>query len=103
MDLDPVATFTIRRALTVTTNWLFFWRTGRDDGLYGVPGNLLRSGRGTSARFVGHSPGLEVRWQRDRHLSLTADIAAFTAGAFLREAPPAKTTTYFSVWSTYKF
>ena len=103
MDLDPMSTFAVRRGLTVTANWLFFWRTRRDDGLYGVPGNLLRSGRGTSARFVGHSPGLEVRWQRDRHLSLTADIAVFTAGAFLREAPPAKTTTYFSAWSTYKF
>ena len=103
MDIDPMATFTVRRGLTLNANWLFFWRTRRDDGLYGVPGNLLRSGRGTGARFVGHSPGLEVRWQRDRHLSLTADIAVFTAGAFLRQAPPAKTTTYFSAWSTYKF
>jgi hypothetical protein len=98
-----MATFTVRRALTLTANWLFFWRTRLDDGLYGVPGNLLRSGRGTSARFVGYSPGLEVHWHRDRHLSLTANIAVFTAGAFLQEAPPAKTTTYFSAWSTYKF
>jgi hypothetical protein len=103
IDLDPTATFTAGAALTFTANWLFFWRTRRDDGLYGVPGNLLRSGRGTSARFVGHSPGLEIQWQFDRHLSLTANVAAFSAGAFVREAPPAKATTYFSAWSTYKF
>jgi hypothetical protein len=103
MDLDPTATFTVQPALTLTANWLFLWQTRRDDGLYGVAGNLLRSGRATRARFVGSSPGLEIRWQCDRHLSITADVAAFTAGPFLRETSPAKKTMYFSAWSTYRF
>src|SRR5580704_15483188 len=32
------------------TPWLWLWRTERDDGLYGIPGQLLRSGRNTQAR-----------------------------------------------------
>ena len=103
MDLHPVVDFTPQPQLRVTAKWLFFWRTQRDDGLYGVPGNLLRSGEGTHARFVGHSPGLEIEWQTTPHLSFTADLSTFPAGAFLKEAPPDRMISYFAAWTTYKF
>ena len=103
VDLDPSVAFSVGDKWTVNVNWLFFWRTRRDDGLYGIPGNLLRSGSETTARFVGRSPGVEVVWRVGRHLSVTADASAFTAGPFLKEAPPSKTTTYVAAWTTYKF
>ena len=103
MDLHPAVDFTPQPQLRVSAKWLFFWRTQRDDGLYGVPGNLLRSGEGTRARFVGHSPGLEIEWQTTPHLSFTADLSTFPAGAFLKEAPPDRMISYFAAWTTYKF
>ena len=33
------------------TPWLWLWRTKRDDGLYGIAEQLLRSGRNTQARL----------------------------------------------------
>ena len=103
IDIHPSLAFTPRRAWTVSTSWLFFWRMERDDGLYGVPGNLLRSGEGTQARFVGHSPGVEVVWQANRHLAVTADVARFSAGAFLHEVSPSRPITYVAMWTTFRF
>ena len=103
IDIHPSLAFTPRRAWTVSTSWLFFWRTQRDDGLYGVPGNLLRSGEGTRARFIGHSPGVEVVWQANRHLAVTGDVALFSAGAFLHEVSPSRHITYVAIWTTFRF
>ena len=103
IDLHPSISFAPHRDVVVSATWLFFWRTQRDDGLYGVPGNLLRSGEGIRARFVGQSPGIEAKWQANRHLSFTSDLALFSAGPFLEESPPARTIFYFAAWSTYKF
>jgi catechol 2,3-dioxygenase-like lactoylglutathione lyase family enzyme len=33
---SPLVTFTVGDMWTVSANWLFFWRTQLDDGLYGV-------------------------------------------------------------------
>ena len=29
----------------------------------GIPGNLVRTGQRSRARYIGHQPGTEVRWQ----------------------------------------
>jgi len=104
MDVHPQFTIDARSDLAITTTWLFFWRQQIDDGIYGIPGNLIRSGERTQKRFVGQSPGLEVEWQATEHLALTGDLALFTAGPFIRESgPPAEDTTYVAGWITYQF
>ena len=103
VDLHPSLTFAMPAGWSVVATWLFFWRTRADDGLYGPPGTLLRSGAGTHAHFVGQSPGLEMTWQPTVHLSLTTDLSLFSAGSFLQEAPPARTTAYLAAWTTYRF
>ena len=104
IDLHPQVTIDPRPDLVFSAMWLFFWRQQRDDGIYGIPGNLIRSGEGTHERFVGQSPGLEVEWQATQHLSVTGNLALFTAGPFIRETgPPAEDTTYVAGWVTYCF
>ncbi len=102
-DLHPQLTVTPRADLVVTTSWLFFWRRQVDDGLYGIPANLLRSGAGTRSTFVGHSPGVEAEWQVTGHLSLTGNVALFTAGPFIEQSGPAHTIGYVSGWATFRF
>jgi hypothetical protein len=102
-DLHPSVEFTLPMRWSVAASWLFFWRTNAADGLYGVPGTLLRPAEGTQAHFVGQSPGVEVNWRATPHLSFTGDLSWFSAGAFLKEAPPARTITYVAAWTTYRF
>jgi hypothetical protein len=103
MDLHPEIDLRVAPAWLVTASWLWLWRTELDDGLYSILGQLLRSGRGTSARFIGQAPSLEIQRQIDRHLVMNAGVALVTAGAFIRETGPAHSTVYTTALATYKF
>ncbi len=103
MDLHPQVTVNPRDGLVMTASWLFFWRRQVDDGIYGIPGNLVRSGQGTRSRLVGHSPGVEVEWQVTEHLSMTGNASLFTAGPFIQESGPARTIGFTAAWATYRF
>lgn len=103
MDLHPQVTLSFRHDLVMTASWLFFWRQEVGDGVYGIPGNVLRSAEGTRARFVGQSPGVETVWQLTKRLSLTGNASLFTAGSFIQESGPARTIGYLAGWTTYRF
>jgi hypothetical protein len=103
LDVHPQVTMHLRDDLAMTASWLFFWRRQVDDGIYGIPGNVLRSGDGTRSRFVGQSPGLEAEWQMTEHLSFTGNASLFTAGPFIQESGPARTIAFVAGWATYRF
>jgi Alginate export len=103
MDVHPQLSVSIGRRVEVTTSWLLFWRRQVDDGIYGIPGQLLRSGAATRSRFVGHSPGIEAEWEVTGRLTVTANASLFTAGPFIRDTPPARTSTFVAGWATYRF
>ena len=103
LDLHPRVTMNVRHNVVVTASWLFLWRHQVDDGIYGIPGNVLRSGEGTQSKFVGQSPGIEAEWQLTPHVSLTGNASIFTAGQFVQESGPALTTRYLAAWATYRF
>lgn len=102
-DLHPSLDLKLARAVALTADWVFYWRQSLRDGVYGIPGNLLRTGLKSQARFAGHQPGVEINWQFDRHTTFTLNYARFFTGRFLRETPPGRNTTYIAVWATYKF
>jgi hypothetical protein len=102
-DLHPRVLTDWGHGVTVTTDWLFYWRQSLNDGVYSVPGMLLRPSGNSTARFVGQQPGIEVRWQTTRHLWFQADYAVFFAGPFLQETQPGRDLNYWTLWSGYKF
>jgi hypothetical protein len=59
----------------------FFWRLGHADGIYSLSGRLLRSGRGSDARYVSTEFSLNVTWQIDPNMSLTGIYAHSVPGA----------------------
>lgn len=89
--------------ISVTASNFFFWRQSRADGLYNVPGVLIRTGRQSRARFIGYSPEVEVSWQMNRHSTLQVGISRFFAGRFLRETPPGKDISYALARYTFLF
>ena len=102
-DLHPTLDLELHEQVALAADWLFFWRYTTADGVYGIPGNLLRTGQVSGARFVGHQPGVELTWRPDRHFTVNLNCALFFAGRFLQETPPGRNTTYFAAWVTYKF
>jgi hypothetical protein len=102
-DVNPTLDLTLPRGVSLTANWVFYWRQSLLDGVYSVPGNLLRTGQLSSARFIGHQPGVEINWQADRHTTFGLSYGRFLTGRFLRETPPGEDTTFFAAWMTYRF
>ncbi len=103
IDVHPDLKLTLPHGVSVDASWVVQWRESVHDGLYGVPGNLLVPSGMSKARFTGHRPGIESRWQIDRHAYLQADYGVFFAGPFLRQSGHTKNLNYTSFWAAYVF
>jgi Alginate export len=103
IDVHPRIEGTFPHNVTASFDWIFQWRESLEDGVYAVPGFLIRAADGSRARFVGHRPGAEVRWQFNRHLWFQADYGIFYAGRFLKETQPGRNLNYLALWAGYKF
>ena len=102
-DLHPRVLTDWGHGVTVSTDWIFYWRQSLNDGVYSVPGMLIRSSGNSNARFVGDRPGVEMRWQATRHLWFQADYGIFFAGQFLKQTEPGRNLNYWALWAGYKF
>jgi hypothetical protein len=103
IDVHPRIQTQLPHAVSVSTDLVVQWRENLHDGVYAVPGFLLVPAGTSQARFVGYRPGVEVRWQIDRHAYLQADYGVFYAGQFLKEASPGRNINYMEFWAGYKF
>ncbi len=103
IDVKPTLTVHPRNDVAVSLSAAAYWRQSTTDGIYAVPGNLLRSGKGSDARFIGNQVELTVAWQATSELNLTASISAFDPGRFIAETGPANTITLVAVMATFRF
>jgi len=103
IDFHPRIEGTLPHNITASFDWIVQWRESLEDGVYSVPGSLIRAADGSRARFVGHRPGTELRWQANAHLWFQGDYGIFYAGRFLKETQPGRNLNYWALWAGYKF
>jgi hypothetical protein len=103
VDVHPRAEATLPHGVTASVDWIFQWRESLRDGVYSVPGFLIIPAGKSNARFVGHRPGTEARWQVNRHLWFQADYGIFYAGKFVKESQSGRNLNYWALWAGYKF
>ncbi len=103
IDIHPRVEGTFPHDVTASFDWIFQWRESLEDGVYAVPGFLIRAADGSRARFVGNRPGTEIHWQANRHLWFQADYGIFYAGKFVKESQPGRNLNYWALWAGYKF
>jgi hypothetical protein len=103
IDVHPRVETALPHDVSVSFDWIVQWRENVNDGVYAVPGFLIRAADGSRARFVGDRPGTEVRWQANRHLWFQADYGIFYAGKFVKESQPGRNLNYWALWTGYKF
>ena len=103
IDVHPRLQMKLPQGVSIATDLVVQWRESLTDGVYAVPGFLLVPASGSRARFVGYRPGVEARWQIDRHAWLQADYGVFLAGDFLKQASPGRNINYMEFWAGYKF
>ena len=103
IDVHPRVQTQFPHGVSVSTDWVVQWRENLLDGVYNVPGFLIRAADGSKARFVGHRPGIEARWQATRHMWYQADYGIFYTGAFLKQTMPGRNLNYWALWAGYEF
>ena len=103
IDVHPHVEGTFPKNVTASFDWIFQWRESLQDGLYSVPGFLIRAADGSTARYVGNRPGTQIRWQVTRHLWFQGDYGIFYAGPFLKQTQPGRNLNYWALWVGYKF
>lgn len=101
--VQPSIKFNLRENVTLTSYYSLFWRQSKTDGIYGVPGNLLRPGDANQARYIGSHSDTEFEWEINRNLSFNAAYLHFFAGKFLKQSGESRDVNFVSAWFTYKF
>ena len=103
IDVHPHVELTLPQNVSASLDWIVQWRQSLDDGVYNVPGNLVRAGNASEARYVGNRPGTQIHWQKTRHLRFQADYGIFFAGRFLKQTQPGRNLNYWCLWTGYEF
>ncbi|MFN7938329.1 MAG: alginate export family protein [Bryobacteraceae bacterium] len=102
MDVHPSVQFNLTQSLRLTADGAFFFRQSTRDGIYGIAGNLLESGRGVAARYIGSHARAQMEWTINRHMSFSTTYLHFFPADFLRQAGPNRAVNFVGTRLSYR-
>jgi hypothetical protein len=103
IHLQPSATIHPTRDVALSLTAIAYWRQSTGDGVYAIPGTLVRSGRGSDARVIGKQMEVAVAWQATPELNLSASVSAFEPGRFIRDTGPSRTMRVVGAMAMFRF
>lgn len=103
INLNPAVSLDLGRNVSLGLAAMAYWRYSRADGVYDVPGGLIRAAGASRARFIGKQAEVTLDWQATPELSLSTSLSVFHPGAFIRESGPAKTIGMFGAEANFRF
>jgi hypothetical protein len=103
INLHPSVTVAIARDLSLGIAGMAYWRFSKHDGIYDIPGNLIRGPGDARSRYIGHEMEAALSWQASPELELSTSLSAFAPGSFIRQTGPAKTITMLGLESNFRF
>lgn len=80
-----------------------YWRESGRDGVYDLAGNLLRSGAGSGARFVGTQGELVLSYSDGRTFEALVSYSLFRPGPFIEDTGPARTIHFVGLEAVLTF
>lgn len=103
VNLHPSVDFDLGKGVTVELVAARFWRESRGDGIYDIPGGLIRPAGGSRSRHIGDQFEISAGWQASEILSFSASLSAFRPGAFIRDTGAARTIRMTGIEAQLKF
>ena len=103
IHIQPSLTLHPHQDVQVTLAGARYWRASTGDGLYAMPGFLVRSGRGSRAREVGSHVEAAGAWWATPELQLSGSVSVFDAGRFIRETGPSETIVLANLTANFRF
>jgi alginate export protein len=103
VNLNPAVSLDLGRNVSLGLAAMAYWRYARSDGIYDIPGNLVRAPGASRARFIGKQAEVTLDWQATPELDLSTSLSAFGPGAFIRQTGPAKSIGMFGLEANFRF
>jgi hypothetical protein len=103
ININPQASAALGGGVSVTLAGMAYWRAARNDGVYDIPGNLIRAPSASRARFVGREVEASIALQATTEWELSASLSTFVPGAFIRQTGTARTITMLGLESNFRF
>ncbi|RYD40576.1 MAG: hypothetical protein EOP63_17505 [Sphingomonadales bacterium] len=91
MNIQPSVDFDLGSGVTVELLAASFWRHRRGDGIYDIPGGLIRAAGTSRVRHIGDQIEVSAGWQVNAILSFAVSLSAFRPGDFIRDMGSART------------
>jgi len=80
-----------------------YWRASLSDGLYGLPGNLLRPSEASNARLVGYQIDAALAWQANRNLGFAFAYSVIIPGGFVADTGPDWTVHFVGGHAMFRY
>lgn len=103
VNLQPGVSLALAPQLQLGLLTTLYWRQSRGDGIYDMPGHLLRPSGGSRARWVGRETELSLQWQPTAELTLAASVSEFRPGTFIRQTGPARRIGMVGLETNFRF
>lgn len=103
VSVNPRVGFDLGSSVSASVAAMAYWRYSRGDGVYDIPGNLIRAAGDSDARFIGQEAELAVAWQASPEWELSTSVSAFAPGAFIRQTGSARTILMLGLESNFRF
>lgn len=103
IHVRPSAAVYPHENVAVSLTGVAYWRESIRDGIYAIPGLLVRSGKNSDARFIGKQIEFASSWQATRELNFAFSLSAFEPGPFIRDTGIARTIRMAGAQATFRF
>lgn len=103
VSVNPRVGMTLTKTVSASLAGAAYWRYSLSDGVYDIPGNLIRAPGTSRARFIGKEVEATLAWQATTQLELSSSLSAFPPGQFIRDTGSARTITMLGLESNFRF
>lgn len=103
VSLNPRVALDLGGDVSASLAGMAYWRQSRADGVYDIPGNLIRAPGTASARFIGKEMEAALAWQATPELELSTSLSAFAPGGFIRQTGSARMIAMLGLESNFRF
>lgn len=103
INIHPSVSLELGHGMALDLAAVVYWRASRGDGLYDLPGQLIRAPGTSRARSIGTQAEVLLTWQATQILSFSASCSLFEPGAFIRQSGPARTIRMVGAEALFRF
>ncbi|WP_218845584.1 alginate export family protein [Sphingomonas melonis] len=103
ISVNPRTALVLGSGVSASLAAMAYWRQSRGDGVYDIPGTLIRAPGASRARFIGKQVEATLAWQATPELELSSSLSAFAPGGFIRQTGAARTIGLLGVEANVRF